>query len=318
MLDSLYRGHRSRDPRGRGLRAGRPARRRGDARRARPGLRRGAALRRARARRRVGREPRALLPRQRRRLAEPARRDARGRRHAARVLVDVRAPTASRRPSRSPRTSRRRRSTPTATRKLAVDRMLGRRGPGARARRRSRCATSTSAARAARWRGPRARDAPDPARPARRRRHAPTHVTILGHGLPDRRRHAIRDYIHVDDLARAHLLALENAEPGGTRSTTSARGTGLLGPPGDRDRAGGHRARDPGPRGGTSPRRPAAAGRRQQGVGRGSIVLAGSAGGGPGTQHRERVDRPPARVPAGRGPRLEVQVAPARPAVAPT
>ena len=58
--------------------------------RGRRGLRRRAALRRLRARRRVGRAARALLPQQRRRLAQPARRAARGGREAARLLLHLR------------------------------------------------------------------------------------------------------------------------------------------------------------------------------------------------------------------------------------
>ncbi|HEY6891258.1 MAG TPA: UDP-glucose 4-epimerase GalE [Solirubrobacter sp.] len=41
------------------------------------------------------------------------------------------------------------------------------------------------------------------------------HVKILGTDYPTEDGTAIRDYIHVEDLARAHLLALDSAQPGG-------------------------------------------------------------------------------------------------------
>jgi UDP-glucose 4-epimerase len=39
-------------------------------------------------------------------------------------------------------------------------------------------------------------------------------VKIFGTDYPTRDGTAVRDYIHVEDLGRAHLLALEAAEPG--------------------------------------------------------------------------------------------------------
>ena len=41
-----------------------------------------------------------------------------------------------------------------------------------------------------------------------------THVSIFGTDYPTEDGTAIRDYLHVDDLARAHLLALDRAVPG--------------------------------------------------------------------------------------------------------
>ena len=66
-------------------------------------------------------------------------------------------------------------------------------------------------------RGPRARDAPDPAGPARRRRPRTTHVSIFGTDYPTPDGTAMRDYIHVEDLAtRAHARARAAPSPGGT------------------------------------------------------------------------------------------------------
>jgi UDP-glucose 4-epimerase len=39
-------------------------------------------------------------------------------------------------------------------------------------------------------------------------------ITVLGDDYPTPDGTCIRDYIHVDDLAEAHLLALENLTPG--------------------------------------------------------------------------------------------------------
>ena len=51
-------------------------------------------------------------------------------------------------------------------------------------------------------------------------------LTIFGDDYPTPDGTCIRDYIHVEDLARAHLLALEATAPGDAR-TTGADGTGL-------------------------------------------------------------------------------------------
>jgi UDP-glucose 4-epimerase len=40
------------------------------------------------------------------------------------------------------------------------------------------------------------------------------HVKVFGTDYPTEDGSAVRDYIHVDDLARAHVLALEHAQPG--------------------------------------------------------------------------------------------------------
>ncbi|MEW6635644.1 MAG: UDP-glucose 4-epimerase GalE [Actinomycetota bacterium] len=52
-------------------------------------------------------------------------------------------------------------------------------------------------------------------------------VGIFGTDYPTRDGTAIRDYIHVEDLSRAHLLALEAAEPGGHRVYNLGNGAGF-------------------------------------------------------------------------------------------
>ena len=81
-------------------------------------------------------------------------------------------------------------------------------------------------------RGPRPRDPPDPPGAPGRRSASGTHITIFGDELPTPDGTCIRDYIHVDDLATAHLAALDaagaghraEAQPGhGRRDRASAR-----------------------------------------------------------------------------------------------
>src|SRR3954453_15368225 len=52
------------------------------------------------------------------------------------------------------------------------------------------------------------------------------HISIFGTDYPTPDGSAVRDYIHVDDLARAHLLALEKAEPGRHDIYNLGSGTG--------------------------------------------------------------------------------------------
>ena len=63
-------------------------------------------------------------------------------------------------------------------------------------------------------RGPHAGDAPDPARACRSCLGQRPHIEVFGTDYPTPDGTCIRDYIHVDDLAEAHLLALEKMEPG--------------------------------------------------------------------------------------------------------
>ena len=52
------------------------------------------------------------------------------------------------------------------------------------------------------------------------------HISVFGTDYPTRDGTAVRDYIHVEDLGEAHLLALDELEPGSApRSSTSARAT---------------------------------------------------------------------------------------------
>ncbi|MEJ7843739.1 MAG: UDP-glucose 4-epimerase GalE [Rubrobacter sp.] len=52
-------------------------------------------------------------------------------------------------------------------------------------------------------------------------------VKIFGTDYPTRDGTAVRDYIHIEDLGRAHLLALEASEPGGHRVYNLGNGSGF-------------------------------------------------------------------------------------------
>ena len=88
------------------------------------------------------------------------------------------------------------------------------------------------------------RPEPRPGRHPGRPRPRPA-VRILGSDYPTPDGTAIRDYVHVPDLAEAHLRALEalGRRPGRARPSTSGP-AGLVGPPGDR---GGRRGQRAGP-----------------------------------------------------------------------
>ena len=89
-------------------------------------------------------------------------------------------------------------------------------------------------------------------------------LTVFGDDYPTPDGTCIRDYVHVADLADAHLLALPAPAAGEHRIYNLGNGTGLLGPGGRRRRPGGHRAPGAG-RGGRAPgRRPGAAGRLER------------------------------------------------------
>ena len=53
-----------------------------------------------------------------------------------------------------------------------------------------------------------------------------SHVTVFGDDYPTADGSCIRDYIHVDDLARAHLSALEKLQPGSAFKINLGTGTG--------------------------------------------------------------------------------------------
>jgi UDP-glucose 4-epimerase len=53
------------------------------------------------------------------------------------------------------------------------------------------------------------------------------HVSLFGTDYPTRDGSAVRDYIHIEDLGRAHLLALEGSEPGRHAIYNLGNGTGF-------------------------------------------------------------------------------------------
>lgn len=52
------------------------------------------------------------------------------------------------------------------------------------------------------------------------------HVMIFGTDYPTKDGTCVRDYVHVDDLATAHLRAIETAKPGEFRAYNAGTGTG--------------------------------------------------------------------------------------------
>ena len=52
------------------------------------------------------------------------------------------------------------------------------------------------------------------------------HVSVFGTDYPTRDGTAVRDYIHVEDLGEAHLLALDALEPGTHRVFNLGNGDG--------------------------------------------------------------------------------------------
>ena len=111
--------------------------------------------------------------------------------------------------------------------------------------RRSRCATSTSRARAGRWARtttPETHLIPLVLQAAAGKRES---VAIFGTDYPTPDGTAVRDYIHVEDLGpRAHPRAGEGRRPGATTSTTSAARAATRVREVIETARGGHRARD--------------------------------------------------------------------------
>ena len=70
-------------------------------------------------------------------------------------------------------------------------------------------------------------------------------LTVFGTDYPTADGTCIRDYIHVEDLVAAHLMAMEALRPGDTRYYNLGIGRGLFGQGGSRRRPGGHGPRDP-------------------------------------------------------------------------
>ena len=109
--------------------------------------------------------------------------------------------------------------------KLAVDRMIGDFCTATRTRRRQPAVLQRRRRERRPGRGSRSRDTPDPEHPPRGARHR-SRVEIYGTDYPTPDGTAIRDYIHIEDLAAAHLLALDGARgSASTGSSTSATAT---------------------------------------------------------------------------------------------
>ena len=228
VLDNLSRGHRAAVPAGARARRGRPARRRRDhgARSAGgfDGVLHFAAL--ALVAESVEHPERYYRSNVVGTL-QPARRDARGTASSGSCSPPPARPTASPRRSRSARTRRPRPVNAYGDSKLAVDRMIAdecrAHGLGAVSLRYFNVAGASGDA----GRGPRARDAPDPARPAGRRRPARARLD-LRHRLPDA---ATAPRCATTSTSRtsadAHLLALDaHRSPARTRIYNLGNGDG--------------------------------------------------------------------------------------------
>ena len=85
---------------------------------------------------------------------------------------------------------------------------------------------------------------------------ASPHVQVFGTDYPTRDGTAVRDYIHIEDLAEAHLLALAASAARRAPDLQPRQRQRLLGARGDRRRRDGDRPRDPGGRGRPASRRP--------------------------------------------------------------
>ena len=222
VLDSLVRGHAAAVPEGARLEQVDLLDAEAVSRHAGRRLRRRPALRRAGARRRVGRAPRALPPRQLRRDAEPARRDARGRLQAAGVLLHLRGLRRARRDpdardaaDRPGQRLRRLQARGRPDDQRRVPRARARRGLAALLQRRGRERRSR--------RGPRARDPHHPARAAGRGRQARPRLGVR-HRLRHARRHRrARLHPHRGPRRGAHPRPrARHRARSSTASTTSA------------------------------------------------------------------------------------------------
>src|SRR5262249_35516173 len=134
-------------------------------------------------------------------------------------------------------------------------------------------------------------------------------VDVYGTDYPTRDGTAVRDYLHVADLGRAHLLALAAATPG-HRIYNLGTGTGdTLREGGDACAPAGPRPADPGTRPAAPAGRPADPGRRQRPDHRGAGLEARA---GPGPDRRRRLGVPHP-VTAGWAPGQRLQGTPAGP-----
>ena len=90
------------------------------------------------------------------------------------------------------------------------------------------------------------------------------HVSVFGTDYPTEDGTAVRDYIHVEDLGRAHLLAMDALQHGHAHDLQPRQRPRLLRAPGDRGRPQGHGPRHPRQGGAAPPRRSRAARRLQR------------------------------------------------------
>ena len=138
-------------------------------------------------------------------------------------------PTACPRRCRSPRTSRSKPINPYGNTKLAVERALAdyaaAYGWGFAALRYFNAAGASAGRR--HRRGPRSGNASDPARASGDRWASGRRIEVFGTDYPTPDGTCIRDYIHVDDLAEAHLLALETLTAGQGAALQSRHRPGL-------------------------------------------------------------------------------------------
>ena len=153
-------------------------------------------------------------------------------------------PTANRTRSRSPRTPPTAPTNPYGATKLAVDHMIS-----------GECAAHGLAAVSLRYfnvagaygaygerHDPESHLIPLVLQVAQGRREA---ISVFGDDYPTPDGTCVRDYIHVADLADAHLLALSGRRPGRAPDLQPRQRQRLLRPRGHRDRPPGHRPPDP-------------------------------------------------------------------------
>ena len=203
----------------------------------------GPALRGAGAGGRIGGASRALLPHERRRNAEPARSDAGRRRESTGFLLDVRGLRPARSRSPIPETAPPRPTNAYGASKLAVDHMIGdfcvAYGIGAVSLRYFNVAGASAAA--GEDHDPETHLIPNILRAALGINPA---VEIYGTDYPTADGTAIRDYIHIDDLSDAHLLALDGTRARRAPDLQPRQRQRVLGTRGDRRRERGHRQGD--------------------------------------------------------------------------
>ena len=265
VYDNLVFGHRAAvaaGPADRGRPAGRPQ---GRGRAAGETDRRGDALRRLRLRGRVGDRPGEVLSEQRGRHAVADGGHACRGRRADRLLEHLRDLRRARGASRSARASRSGRSTPTGSPSWPSSSALAdyarAYGWGYAALRYFNASGASADGDIGEDHDPETHLIPLVLQVALGQRE---HITVFGDQLPTPDGTCIRDYIHVDDLATAHLAALERLEQGDRAEAQPRDGAGIERPRGHRGLPRGDGPPHPG-RGRRAPRRrPPGPGRRRQ------------------------------------------------------